>query len=381
MNDINFFSFLMNLAITVLCGSFFLIVPSLTRKSYLFGIKIPEAEHGCEEAKALKKSFLTICVAGMVVVAAIAAMQYAMAPGYSLVGSLYYPLLLPLVYLLAYVPNWSKARSLKESRGWEVSATSFAETKSAYERESLAIVPWGWHIAALVVLAASFAVSVARYPSLPDVIPTHFDINMNPDAWSAKSWGTVLSMPIINFSCFAVYLAVGIGIVKAKMQLSPENPALSFAQQRVYRIRMGAALGLLSLFSTCAMAALGLSTIFDFKAPFWLVISSFLVPCAVLVAVTVASGQGGFKIKIKEPLDEPQARNNRSKGVSDDKFWRIGMFYCNYDDPAIMVEDRFGTGFGFNYARLPVKLGAIISIAALVGMYIWLTAVMAGKAL
>jgi uncharacterized membrane protein len=381
MNDTNFFFFLMNLAITALGGSFFLIVPSLTRKSYLFGVKIPEAEHGCDEAKALKKSFLTICVAGMAAVAAIAAIQYVIAPSYSLLGALYYPILLPLVYLVAYVPNWSKAKSLKESRGWEVSAASFAETKSAYERESLAIVPWGWHIAALVILVASAAATVARYPSLPDVIPTHFDINMDPDAWSAKTWGNVLAMPIINFSCFALYFAVGIGIVKSKMQLSPENPALSFAQQRVYRIRMGAALGLLSLFSTGAMAALGLTSIFDFKVPFWLVISAFIVPCAVLVAVTVASGQGGFKIKIKEPIDEPQARNNRSNGVSDDKFWIIGMFYCNCDDPAIMVEDRFGTGFGFNYARLPVKLGAIISVAALVGMYIWITAVMAGKVL
>lgn len=31
--------------------------------------------------------------------------------------------------------------------------------------------------------------------------------------------------------------------------------------------------------------------------------------------------------------------------------WKGGMFYVNRDDPALMVEKRFGIGYTLNYAR------------------------------
>jgi uncharacterized membrane protein len=48
------------------------------------------------------------------------------------------------------------------------------------------------------------------------------------------------------------------------------------------------------------------------------------------------------------------------------------LFYHNPDDPACFIGNRFGGNIGFNYARLPVKIGAVIGIAAFVAGYAWM---------
>jgi uncharacterized membrane protein len=57
----------------------------------------------------------------------------------------------------------------------------------------------------------------------------------------------------------------------------------------------------------------------------------------------------------------------------DDKFWKLGTFYCNPDDPAFIVEDRFGFNLGFNYSRFPVKVGIAALIFSLAALYAWVT--------
>jgi len=54
------------------------------------------------------------------------------------------------------------------------------------------------------------------------------------------------------------------------------------------------------------------------------------------------------------------------------------MFYYNPDDPAVIIEDRFGTNIGFNYARLPVQIGTALFGVGFVVMYVWLTVVLLG---
>ncbi|MDR2670516.1 MAG: hypothetical protein LBC26_02190, partial [Oscillospiraceae bacterium] len=58
--------------------------------------------------------------------------------------------------------------------------------------------------------------------------------------------------------------------------------------------------------------------------------------------------------------------------MNDDRYWALGLFYHNPDDPACFVGNRFGGNIGFNYARLPVKIGVTLGIAALAAAYVWM---------
>lgn len=51
----------------------------------------------------------------------------------------------------------------------------------------------------------------------------------------------------------------------------------------------------------------------------------------------------------------------------NDEFYKWGMFYVNPDDPAVMVEKRFGVGMDFNYAHWQAKAFLAFVLLILVG--------------
>ena len=381
MKELNLFCFILNLCVTVLAGALLTILPVLTRKSYLFGVKIPIEQHDCPEAKSLRKRYITVCLTGTAIILALIAAQFITAPDMSLIAVMYFPLLFIAVQAAAFIPNWKQAGKLKKAKGWKVSESAFAETKSSHSRGNLSDLPWIWYIAGLILIIVSVIIALVKYPSLPDRIPTHFDVNMQPDGWSDKSiWTVVLMMPLINFSMLLIMWLCGVMFIRAKLQIDPQNPGLSFTQHRIYRRRMGHSFGLLALGLVVMFMILGLVSIFpDFNVPFWLIMSLSLVPVVPLLVVSVTSGQGGGKIKPKEIPEKAAGNQQSSFDISDssyrgdDKHWALGMFYHNPDDPAIFVEDRFGVNLGFNYSRLPVKIGVGILLIALVAGYVCIT--------
>ncbi|MEX3564040.1 DUF5808 domain-containing protein [Corynebacterium phoceense] len=55
----------------------------------------------------------------------------------------------------------------------------------------------------------------------------------------------------------------------------------------------------------------------------------------------------------------------RKSDTSNDHLYKAGMFYYNPDDPAVLVEKRFGVGIDFNYARWQAK-AFLAAIAVLI---------------
>ncbi|MDR1692609.1 MAG: DUF1648 domain-containing protein [Oscillospiraceae bacterium] len=378
MKELNLFCFICNIAVIVLCGALLPIIPKITRKSYLFGVKIPPSEQNCPEAVQMKRRYTAVCLIGTAFLLGLCTAQYLLYPGATLLTMMYFPFLVIPLQAAAFLPNWRKAVRLKEEKRWKVSNASFAETGSSYTRGTLKEMPWGWYLAGLAVILVSVAVALARYQSLPDIIPIHFDIHMVADGWGEKSLGLALAIPLVNVGMVALMWLCGAAFVKAKLQIDPLNPALSFAQHKLYRRRVGHCLGGLTIAMVITFLVIGLMLLWPEtigNALFWvLVFAPTIAATAVLVAVTLGAGQGGCKLKPKTvPQTASAAEPTLTEGRGDDKFWALGMFYYNPDNPAHLVEDRFGGNLGFNYARLRVKIGVALSLLALVGSYAWLT--------
>lgn len=67
------------------------------------------------------------------------------------------------------------------------------------------------------------------------------------------------------------------------------------------------------------------------------------------VAVFMWLGQGGSGIS---PARRQKADSARPVGDrTEDRFWKLGVFYFNRNDPAVMVEKRFGIGYTMNFAH------------------------------
>jgi len=380
MREANFICFIMNLCIVGLVGALLPLLPTLTRKSFLFGVRIPIEEQSCPEAKRMKKNYITVCLTGAAVILALVIAQYIFVPDMTLVGILYFPLLFVAVQAAGFIPNWKKAAALKARRGWKISNSVFAETKSSHSRGNLSELPWAWYVFSAVLIFISIVIVLVKYPGLPDRIPTHFDINMQPDVWSDKSILTLLTMPFISLGTLLIMWLTGFMVVRAKLQIDPQRPVLSFAQHRLYRRRMGHSMGFLTLGIIAGITLIGFMSIWpDFSIPFWLVMTILFVPVLPVTAMPFLLGQGGCKTKPKMITEKsvdntygPSAPGD-AFGRGDDKYWALGLFYHNPDDPAYLIEDRFGGNFGFNYSRLPVKIGVAIALTAFVAIYTWIT--------
>ena len=380
LETMNTVFFWINAAITLLGGALFLWLPRLTRKAFLFGVRVPEAAHETPEAQALLRRYRLNVAIGVLLMLALEAVQYIVAPQVSLLACMFFPLLLVAVQMAAFVPCWRRALRLKAEKGWPVTLIVQAETRSAVSRGNLSAVPWGWYIAGLVLVIGTIIASLAVYPTLPSRIPTHFGFDGQPDAWSNTSIGTVLAMPLVNLGLLALMAVSGIMVVKTKLQVSPENPALSFAQHRRYRSLMGHCMGFCTLCLIVMCAFISLPVLWPgttVSAVPILLISG--AACAPLIIVGVKVGQGGCRLKpVITPADamaagfDPATATSPSvPGRDDDRFWVLGMFYRNPQDPALLVEDRFGTNVGFNYARTGVKVGVAVLALLIIGVYVW----------
>ena len=54
--------------------------------------------------------------------------------------------------------------------------------------------------------------------------------------------------------------------------------------------------------------------------------------------------------------------------MADNSHWLMGLFYYNTDDPSMMIENRFGFGYSFNYGNRKAQLISATVLALLAGL-------------
>lgn len=76
----------------------------------------------------------------------------------------------------------------------------------------------------------------------------------------------------------------------------------------------------------------------------------FLALSLAAMVVLARLGQGGSRVWASNQT--PYATSAAPVGDrTQDNCWNLGIFYFNRDDPAVLVEKRFGLGYTFNFAR------------------------------
>ena len=60
----------------------------------------------------------------------------------------------------------------------------------------------------LVLIAVMFVAGAVLYPSLPQVIPTHWGPSGAADAWSQKSFMSVFMLPLISLGLYALFIVM-----------------------------------------------------------------------------------------------------------------------------------------------------------------------------
>ena len=383
--DINIFLFVTNIVVLIICFFSFMIMPNITRKTLLFGVRIPSDVIDSDDAKSLKARYFRVCILGTVLLLVVCIVQYFIKPDFTIFTTMYLPLVYILIYIIAFVPNWKRALELKKERGWVAENVVLTDTHASHTRGNLSALPWAWYFISVAMIIVTFIIGVVRYPELGDMIATRFNESFEAIEWAEKTWLNLLMLPLFNLAFLALMVAVAISVEKAKLQIDSTKPRLSFAQHRVYRRRIGHSLGFITLTIALMLSLVWLPTVYPdvalFNATFfWVTVALISIPTIVIIVVMFKTGQGGSKVKLK--IDEDEAKNQEidiekvATLECDDMYWKFGTFYYNPEDPALIVEDRFGTNIGFNYARLPAKILIGVVVVGLVVLYGFVTAML-----
>jgi len=110
-------------------------------------------------------------------------------------------------------------------------------------------------------------------------------------------------------------------------------------------------------------------------------IGFILIPTTLMiippVILSVKAGQAGNKLKpaiteadvLATGYPQPDGLVKRAAS-GDDRYWKLGLFYFNREDPSLFIEDRFGSNGGLNYARPAAMLLAGFLFILVLATYI-----------
>lgn len=215
-------------------------------------------------------------------------------------------------------------------------------------------LPGGWiaHAGPFLILGAVALCLAMKWPQIPSRIPIHWGASGKPNGWAAKSILAVFGLLFIGAAVCALLSAISfvVGTSVRRIHSSGEAGA---REGRFVRVMLFFLLGM-NYWLAALMGSIGLLSLrADLNAPvpeFWLII-----PCEALIVATILfigyrMGQGGWRGNGKSD----DSVNTIAAPVGDrtpDECWKLGMFYYNPNDPAVLVEKRFGVGWTLNFAH------------------------------
>ncbi|RIU88797.1 DUF1648 domain-containing protein [Oceanobacillus picturae] len=340
-----------------------MFIPYLTRKTESFGVSIPEEIYHTNEMKQFRKKY-AIAVGIVSLIVTIIFLGFGTTSDNEttlsiLLGAIILGYLIISFFLYLHFHRQVKKRKAEE--GWVKNKKQQLSLDLRFRRQKLSVSNL-WFIPSFIIAFITAALSFIYYDTLPDTIPMQYDFSGNITNSADTSYRVILLMPIMQVFLACLFLFINIIITRAKQQIDADNPESSAEQNRVFRRRWSAFI---------VITSYGLTLLFSFiQYSFYQPIQSELLVGAPLVLtggmiiaallLSITTGQGGSRVR-------KQSVNNSSYvDRDDDRYWKLGQFYFNKNDPALFLEKRFGIGWTVNMARplAWIMLLGIILLAA-----------------
>ena len=209
--------------------------------------------------------------------------------------------------------------------------------------------PGGWILQAgpFVILAATAAYLRARWDQIPARFPVHWGIDGRPNGFSVRTPMGVYGPLLLG----AIVLMV-IGVMNfAAMRLATtgtDRDSLAARLKHTMALRIGLFLAGLEFFLAATFSLVGLSPLTGAPS-----IHIVLAAAAIIIAAFAAIA---WRIGQAQRRDQAILAVAEAHGVSPahgsyDENWKMGVFYCNPNDPALWVAKRSGLGYTLNFAH------------------------------
>jgi len=348
----------------LIIGAALLVFPHITRKGLLFGVYVGEDVAKGRSGQQIVQNWRRNCLLAMLLSLAIGfGISVAGAP---VAGNLTGTAVLLIVALFLYLQVHSKAQDLvtPTAEGQAEIAVASLEIRSTKEAGFAKLVLAVCIVTGLVAVAYA----VVAYFEMPSMVPPISSSGVMHE----KSIITFIIVPLFNLVLSPFLALIAVLAVGAKRSLRGGAGGHSKKAQDAFRVAWTKLVSVVALLS-CALWTLvsvqivriGLSEIHPIVAIVSVGVAAGVV--AVVSAIGVIwlmkrYGQGGAL------RETGSVEEHLTGSLADNSHWLIGLFYYNADDPSMMIENRFGFGYSFNYGNRRARMIVVTVVALLVGL-------------
>jgi uncharacterized membrane protein len=363
----------------VFFGVLLCVTPIITRPTVVFGVRIPADRAGAPVIRRERRAYywrtavIGVCCTVAVVLVSV------FGPGW-LTRIVLVPELAADVGCLQLARK--NIAAVKKTEGWFEGLRQTVATDTSWRADPPRF-PVRWLLPALTVIAATVIVGALRYPGLPARLPAAW----GSDHHAHKSIVTAFAFVVGQLYVTALWTGVMLIIYRSRPDIESADAAESMRRYRKFL-----AANTRALFTLMALVNL---TLLLATLPRWqvyrltgitsaLTVLPFVAGLVIFAVVAVRVGQGGSRLPRVSPVVQIRearlslvspghvrearlARVGAGRGVGpsagpgfsspartdrdDDRFWKAGLFYVNRDDPSVMVGNRFGIGWTFNFGN------------------------------
>lgn len=323
---------------------------SLSGKRQFYGVSLNSDYFKKKEFKSLDEKFKILLTIGFFVFTLITLIIIYMFNAY--ITSSIVPILGFIMYqFIVFVYIHNQVKALKKELSLEIKDLELEKTKMILDTDFLnqknKIVK-KYSILCAIPLVITLLVCIytaSKYNSMPDIIPTHWGISGEPDAYSQKSFFTVFGVIFMSILAGLIIYFSSILSLKARAKLNTDNVNESKKLHLDYLNKMSIAFLLLNL---------SLQLIF-IESLIAMVNSSNLNLFTMIFATTLLIVSSIYQVYLY--YKSPSKSKNAVYSIDDnDDNWLFGSIYNNPNDPSLFVQKRFGVGWTVNIGTTKGKL-------------------------
>ncbi len=240
--------------------------------------------------------------------------------------------------------------------------------KPALVREALlapraAHLPGGWLLQAgpFAILVAAAIYLRAHWGQIPEIFPVHWGVDGQPNGWSARTPMGVYGPLIMGGAIVAGLSLITYAVLReARVIRIPGHPT---SHGRDFPHQVGCFLSAMEYFLAIMLSCIAVMPLLGPPN-----IALVLIGSIALIVVVLAAAHHLNQVQACEiELSVFQTDTTIFGDGTLDEHWKMGLFYYNPDDPALLVEKRFGIGYTMNFARpvawVVLALVAVIPVA------------------
>lgn len=329
---------------------FDLLTPHVLRKTTVFGISIPEPFIDDQTLATFKRKYsILIACSQIPILALLITIAFSLndiQQSLLLIGGLFLYLLISMVI---YLKLHYEVKQYKEQQKWDNQVTivriSSFETKFTKNERTF---PHRLFIPSFLITIGLTIWLIYLYPMLPDLIPTHWGVNGQPDAWSNKSFFSVFFLMFILLFTQCLMYGLAYGIFNSSVQVKAQNSELSLQREHEMRKLNAEVMAFLNLITTLFLGLLEVQSNWSILYDDSTLSMLYSIPLFLLLTF----GSIYYYMKRSKTLNKQfEELTSMESSPGDDAHWKWGIFYFNKEDPDLFVEKKFGVGWTVNFAR------------------------------